>query len=82
MTISVILRLLSFKVDEIEAGPSQAKPAHSHPPALPAESNDDDDVVEVEEDGAVKTEQGDEQSYDYSNDGTDVRYCSPFSGDY
>ncbi len=40
---------------------------------LPDASNDDDDVVEVEEDGAVKTEQGEEQSYDYSNDGTDVR---------
>jgi hypothetical protein len=40
------------------------------------ESNDDDDVVEVEEDGAVKTEQGEDKTYDYSNDGTDVRCCT------
>jgi hypothetical protein len=35
-------------------------------------------VVEVEEDGAVKKEHGAEQTMDYSNDGTDVRFTTFF----
>jgi hypothetical protein len=52
-----------------QAVTSRVQP-NSHP-AAPVE--DDDDVVEVEENGAVKVEKREEQAFEYSNDGTDVR---------
>jgi hypothetical protein len=51
-----------------EVGTSRVQPTAP----LVAAHEEDDDVVEVEADGAVKTEQGEEQTLEYSNDGTDV----------
>jgi hypothetical protein len=61
-----------FQEIDIQEGPPQPGTSRVQPTAHSAgPTEEDDDVVEVEESGAVKVEQG-EQSFDYSNDGTDV----------
>jgi hypothetical protein len=58
------------KVNEDQAGQSQGRTSHSHPPLHPPAEYE---VVDIREDGSVKTERAEVPSLDHSGDGGDVR---------